>query len=46
MNDMGDEIMEKQKPVIGLPRAMLYYRYRVLWRAFFQELGIEVEELV
>ncbi len=34
--------MEKEKPVIGLPRAMLYYRYRVLWRAFFQELGIEV----
>ena len=26
---------------IGLPRALLYARCRVLWRAFFQELGIE-----
>lgn len=26
---------------IGLPRAMLYYRYRTLWRAFFRELGME-----
>lgn len=28
-------------PVIGLPRAMLYYRYRTLWHAFFDELGIQ-----
>ena len=33
--------METQKIKIGLPRAMLYYRYRVLWRTFFQELGME-----
>lgn len=33
--------MEKQAITIGLPRAMLYYRYHALWRAFFQELGIE-----
>ena len=33
--------MEKQTIKIGLPRAMLYYRYRVLWRTFFQELGME-----
>ena len=26
---------------IGLPRAMLYYRYRVLWETFFKELGCE-----
>mgnify|MGYP000845206889 FL=1 len=26
---------------IGIPRALLYYRYHVLWNAFFQELGIE-----
>ncbi len=26
---------------IGLPRGMLYYRYAPLWRAFFQELGLE-----
>ncbi len=28
--------------VIGLPRALLYYRYRVLWRVFFSELGLKV----
>ena len=33
--------MERQNIKIGLPRAMLYYRYRVLWRTFFQELGME-----
>lgn len=33
--------MEKQPITVGLPRAMLYFRYRTLWRAFFQELGIE-----
>ena len=26
---------------IGLPRAMLYYRYGVLWEAFFRELGCD-----
>ncbi len=29
--------------VIGLPRALLYYRYRVLWRVFFSELGLKVK---
>lgn len=33
--------MEKQITTIGLPRAMLYYRCRTLWRAFFHELGLE-----
>lgn len=33
--------MENETIKIGLPRAMLYYRYRVLWRTFFQELGME-----
>lgn len=27
--------------VIGIPRAMLYYRYSVLWNSFFSQLGIE-----
>jgi predicted nucleotide-binding protein (sugar kinase/HSP70/actin superfamily) len=27
---------------VGLPRALLYYRYAPMWRAFFQTLGIEV----
>ena len=31
----------KKKPVIGLPRAMLYYRCRTLWHAFFDELGVQ-----
>ena len=33
--------MDKQPIKIGLPRAMLYYRYRVLWRTFFAELDME-----
>ena len=33
--------MEKQTITIGLPRALLYYRYAPLWKAFFQELGME-----
>ena len=33
--------MKKESIKIGLPRAMLYYRYRVLWRTYFQELGME-----
>lgn len=33
--------MEKETLKIGLPRAMLYYRCRVLWQTFFQELGME-----
>jgi predicted nucleotide-binding protein (sugar kinase/HSP70/actin superfamily) len=27
---------------VGLPRALLYYNYAPIWRAFFQALGIEV----
>ena len=34
--------MDKHPAVIGIPRAMLYYRYHVLWRTFFQELGIDI----
>ncbi|SDB09875.1 acyl-CoA dehydratase activase-related protein [Eubacterium oxidoreducens] len=26
---------------LGIPRALLYYRYDVLWETFFKELGIE-----
>ena len=33
--------MDNQPIKIGLPRAMLYYRYRVLWRTFFAELDME-----
>ena len=29
---------------VGLPRALLYYRYGTLWRAFFEGLGREVVE--
>lgn len=27
--------------VVGIPRAMLYYRYSVLWESFFLELGVK-----
>ncbi len=27
--------------VVGLPKAMLYYRYHILWEVFFQELGLK-----
>ncbi len=27
---------------IGIPRALLYYRYDVLWETFFRELGMDV----
>lgn len=27
---------------IGIPKAMLYYKYHVLWESFFNELGCEV----
>ena len=27
---------------IGIPRALLYYRYGVLWTTFFEQLGREV----
>ncbi len=33
------ELAEK---TVGIPRAMLYYRCRTLWRNFFKELGVKV----
>ena len=27
---------------IGIPRAMMFYRYYPLWSTFFRELGVEV----
>lgn len=33
--------MEKRIKV-GLPRALLYYKYDILWKTFFKELGIDV----
>ncbi|MHB1134926.1 MAG: acyl-CoA dehydratase activase-related protein [Chloroflexota bacterium] len=29
-------------PVVGIPRALLYYQYYPMWRAFFTTLGAEV----
>lgn len=34
--------MEKRGITIGLPRALLYYRYRVFWETFFREMGFDV----
>lgn len=31
---------EQKKPVIGIPRGMLYYRYGCAWETFFRELGV------
>ncbi|MCD8013108.1 MAG: acyl-CoA dehydratase activase-related protein [Lachnospiraceae bacterium] len=31
-----------RKLIIGLPRALLYDRYRVLWKNFFTELGTDI----
>ena len=30
------------KITIGLPRALLYYRYKTLWLEFFKELDVKV----
>ena len=34
--------MSEQTITIGIPRAMLYYRCRVLWKTFFESLGASV----
>lgn len=33
---------DKQRPVIGIPRALLYHKYAKMWTTFFDELGCEV----
>ncbi|MBD3238336.1 MAG: hypothetical protein GF332_01700 [Candidatus Moranbacteria bacterium] len=33
--------MNKEKR-IGIPRALLYYKYNVLWHTFFKELGFKI----
>ncbi len=30
------------KTKIGIPRALLYYKFHTLWKVFFEELGLEV----
>lgn len=30
-----------KKIVVGLPRALLYHKYEILWKTFFKELGID-----
>jgi predicted nucleotide-binding protein (sugar kinase/HSP70/actin superfamily) len=34
----------KKPKTIGLPRALLYHRYREFWRTYLTELGFEVKE--
>lgn len=31
-----------QKMRIGIPKALLYFKYRIMWRSFFESLGHEV----
>lgn len=37
------KLIKKQpgEVTVGLPRAFLYYRYDILWKSFFKELGIK-----
>ena len=44
--DMGSDKRDKnisiaRRPVVGIPKALTYYRYHVLWETFFRELDIE-----
>ena len=32
---------KKQNMTVGLPRALLYYRYGTLWKGFFDRLGVK-----
>ena len=34
--------LQMNQYIIGLPRALLYYRYHDLWKTFFEELGCKV----
>ncbi len=38
-----DQIKKNKSLVIGLPRGMLYHRYKTLWSTFFHTLGYEVK---
>ena len=39
---MDTQLFSRRKPItIGLPRAMLYHRYEILWKSFFSSLGIK-----
>lgn len=39
---MPDQPKTTDMPVIGIPRTLLYYRYGILWKTFFETLGLEV----
>ncbi|OLR56705.1 hypothetical protein BHK98_11905 [Hornefia porci] len=32
---------EDREITVGLPRALLYHRYEILWKSFFSELGVQ-----
>ncbi len=34
-------LIERKTPVVGIPRALLYYRYAALWETYFHALGIK-----
>lgn len=38
----GRAAREDDTMVVGIPRALLYYRYHTLWEGFFEALGVEV----
>ena len=39
----GIRMNESRMPAIGIPRAMLYYRYGALWEQFLQALGVSFQ---
>lgn len=39
----GEIFLNKNSKIkIGIPRAMLYYKHKVMWSTFFEELGCEI----
>ncbi|UCC66728.1 MAG: CoA activase, partial [Deltaproteobacteria bacterium] len=38
----GEESLEDNAPIIGIPRTLLFYEQFPLWKAFFTELGYRV----
>lgn len=41
MKKTSEEINRNQL-TIGLPRALLYFRYEILWKNFFTSLGMKI----
>ena len=40
LESRAEETTGSRMPAVGIPRAMLYYRYGALWESFFRILGV------